>query len=181
MPSGQRHDRRLQPRPKRRRGNELWQPSAGPGAAVPAAQLVRAIFGHDHADRRQLGDLVATEPPARPALRIIEPTSASATRIRIVIDDLIHLILGLEFATRTAMPGLATSLAPLGLPAHQLLGFRTRLRSPLSARLRRIHRRRLGTRARILPHLLLQPPQPIIVLLDPARQLENEVNTRLTA
>jgi hypothetical protein len=35
--------------------------------------------------------MVATEPRARPALPIIELTSASAARIRVVIDDLIHL------------------------------------------------------------------------------------------
>jgi hypothetical protein len=55
-----------------------------------------------------------------------------------------------------------------------------RLRSPLSARPRRIHRRRHRTRARILRRLLLQPPQPILVPLDPASQLENELHTRLT-
>ena len=179
MPGGQRHHRRLQPRPKRRRGDELRQPGAGPCAAVPAAQLVRAMLGHDHADRRQLGDLVATEPPT-PALSIIEPTSATATRLRIVIDDLIHLILGLQFATRTPMPGLPTSLTPLALPVHQLLRLRPRLRSPLSARLRRIHRRRLRTRARILPRLLLQVPRSILMLTDPAREIENELDTRLT-
>ena len=73
------------------------------------------MLGHDHADRRQLADLVATEPPARPALPIIEPPSASATRIREVIDDLIHLILRLEFTTRTPMPGLPTSRSTLAL------------------------------------------------------------------
>jgi hypothetical protein len=55
-----------------------------------------------------------------------------------------------------------------------------RLRSPLSARPRRIHRRRHRTRARILRRPLLQPPQPILVPLDPASQLENELHTRLT-
>ena len=159
---------------------QLRQPSAGPCAAVPAAQLMGAMLGHDHADRRQLGDLVATEPSARPALLIIEPPPASAARIRVVIDDLIHLILRLELATRTPMPGLPTRARALALPAHQLLRLRTRLRPPLRARLRRIGRRRLGTRARILTRLLLQPPQPILVLLDPARKLENELNTRLT-
>jgi hypothetical protein len=130
MPSGQRHHRRLQPWPKRGGGDQLWQPGAGPCATVPTAQLVRAMLGHDHADRRQLGDLVATEP--RPALLIIKPVPAAATRIRVVIDDLIHLIPGLLIATRTPMSGLPTSLAALTLPAHQLLRLRTRLRSPLS-------------------------------------------------
>jgi len=118
------------------------QPGAGPGATVPTAQLMGAMLAPDHADRRQLAHLMATEPPARPALPVLEPTSASAACIRIVIDDLIHLILGLEFATRTLVPGLPTSLTPLAFSAHQLLGLRARLRPPLSTRLRRILRRR---------------------------------------
>src|SRR5207247_1342842 len=116
----------------------------------------------------------------RPALPILEPTSAAAARIRIVIDDLIHLILGLELPPRTQVPGLPTRLTPLPLAARQLLGLRTRLRAPLSARLRLVHRRRLGARARVLTRLLLQPPQPIVVPLDPDREIENELNTRLT-
>jgi len=95
-----------------------------------------------------------------------------------VIDDLIHLILGPQLATRTAMPGLPTSLAALAFPAHQFLGFRARLRPPLRPCLGRIHRRRARARARVLTHLLLQPPQPILVLLEPAREIENELNTR---
>jgi hypothetical protein len=169
MPGGQRHRRRLQARPERGAADPLGQSGAGPCQTVPTAQLMGAMLGHDHADRRQLCDLVATEPPARPALPIIQPTSASATRIRIVINDLIDLILGLQFATRTRVPGLPTSLATLALPPHQLLGLRTSLRSPLRPRLRRIHRRRLGTRPRVLARLFLEPPQPILVLLNPAR------------
>ena len=68
-----------EPRPERRSAN-LRQPGAGPCATVPAAQLMGAMLGHDHADRRQLAHLMATEPPVRPALPIIEPASASATR-----------------------------------------------------------------------------------------------------
>jgi len=139
-----------------------------------------AMLGRDHADRRQLADLVATEPPARPALRLIEPTPASATRIRVVIDDLIHLILRPQLSTRTPMPSLPTSLTALAFAAHQLLGLRASLRPPLRPRLRRIHRRRRGARTRVAPCLLLKPPQPILVLLKPARQLENELNTRHT-
>src|SRR5437016_1233727 len=84
--------------------------TAGPSAALPTAQLVRAMLAHDHADRRQLTDLVATEPPARPALPIIEPAPASATRIRIVIDDLIHLILRPQLPSRARVTGLPTRL-----------------------------------------------------------------------
>jgi hypothetical protein len=58
-----------------------------------------------HADRRQLSDLVATEPPARASLLSSEPTPAPAARIRVVIDDLIDLILGPQLATCTLMPG----------------------------------------------------------------------------
>ena len=157
MPGGQRHHRRLQSQPERRGGEQLRQPGAGPCATVPAAQLMSAMLGQDHADRRQLAHLVAAEPPARTALPSSNRAPASATRLRIVIDDLIHLILRLEIATRTLMPGLPASLATLALPAHQLFGLRTRLRPPLRARLGRIGRRRLRTRPRVLPGLRLQP------------------------
>jgi hypothetical protein len=180
MPGGQRHHRRLQPRPKRGRRDELRQPGARPRATAPTAQLVRAMLGPGHADRRQLADLVATEPPAPPALPIIEPTSTSATRIRVVINDLIHLILGPQLTTRTPMPELPTSLALSPVPPHQLLRLRARLRPPLRPRLRRIRRRRLGTRARVLASLLLEPLQPILMLLKPAREIENELDARLT-
>ena len=180
MPSGQGHHRRLKSGPERRSANLRWHSGAGSCPAVAAAQLMSAMLSHDHADRRQLAHLVATEPPPRPALPIIKPAPATATRLRVVIDDLIHLILGLQIATRTPMPGLPTRPALLTLPTHQLLGLRTRLRPPLRTRLRRIRRRRPRTRTRILPRLLLQPPQPLLVLHDPACQLEDELDTRLT-
>src|SRR3954447_6922092 len=78
------------------------------------------------------------------------------------------------------MPGLPTGLAPLAFPAHQFLGLRARLRPPLRPALGRIARRRTRTRARILACLLLKPLQPIPVLLNRGRQLENELHTRLT-
>ena len=140
MPSGQRHHRRLQSQPERRGGEQPRQPGAGPCATVPAARLMRAMLGHDHADRRQLEDLVAAEPPARTALLIDKPAPASATRVWVVIDDLIHLVLRFEIATRTLMPGLSTLRSALTLAAHQLLGLRPRLRPPLRARLGRIGR-----------------------------------------
>jgi hypothetical protein len=92
-----------------------------------------AMLGHDHADRRQLTDLVAAEPPTRTALLIIEPAPASATRVRVVIDDLLDLVLRFEIATRTLVPGLPASLTLLAFAAHQLFGLRTRLRPPLRA------------------------------------------------
>src|SRR4051794_41605503 len=133
MAGGQRHHRRLQARAKPGRGDQLRQPGAGPRAAVPAAQLVRAMLGQDHADRWQLGDLVATEPPLGLQLPGRELTATPAARLRVVIDDLIDLILRAQLATGTAMPRLPTRLAPLALPAHQLLGLRPRLRPPLRA------------------------------------------------
>ncbi len=179
MPGGQRHHRRLKSGPERRPANLDRQPGAGPSATAPAAQPMGAMLGHDPADRRQLAHLPATEPP-RPALPIIKPTSATATRLRVVIDDLIHPVLRLEIAPRARMPGLPTRLAPLPLSAQQLLRFRARLRPPLRPRLGRIGQRRPRARTRVLAHPLLQTPQPLPMLLDPPRQLKNELNTRLT-
>src|SRR3954465_8951153 len=131
MSGGQCQHRRLQAHPERGRADALRQPSAGPCATVPTPQLVRAMLGHDHADRWQLGDLVATELPARPTLPTIEPTPAATTRIRVVIDDLINLILGPQLTTRTPMPGLPARRAALTLATHQFLGLGARLRPPL--------------------------------------------------
>jgi hypothetical protein len=122
---------------------------------------------------------MATEPPARPALPSLKLTSAAAAGVREVIDDLIHLILRPQLTAGTPVPRLPTGLALLALTAHQLLGLRPRLRSPLRARLGRIHRWRRRARARILARLLLQPLQPIPMLLNLGRQLEHELDTRL--
>ena len=81
---------------------------------------------------------MTTEPATRTALLLGEPIAATTARIRIVIDDLIDLILGLELATRTPMPGLSPRLAALPLPTLELLRLRPRLRAALLARLRRI-------------------------------------------
>jgi hypothetical protein len=97
-----------------------------------------------------------------------------------VIDDLLDLILRCQLATGALMPALPTSRALLAIPAHQFLGLRPRFRSPLSPRLRRIHRRRLGTRARVPARLLLKPLQSILMLLKPRNEIENELDTRLT-
>ena len=51
---------------------------------------------------------MTTEPAARRALLLGEPIAATVARVRVVIDDLIDLILRLELATRTPMPGLST-------------------------------------------------------------------------
>ena len=138
------------------------------------------MLAEDHTDRRQLSDLMATEPPTRPALRGIERPPAPATRSRVVIDDLIHLIGWLQLAPGATVPKLPTLLAALTVFAHRLLCLRARLRTSLRPRLRRILRRWLGTRARVLPSLLLKPLQPILMLTDPVGEIENELNTRLT-
>ena len=181
MTSGQRHQRRLQPRPEPADADPRRQRSAGACATVPTAQLMRAVLGPDHADRRQLRDLVATEPPLRTPLLGGELTTAPTTRIREVIDDLIDLILRPQHATRTAMPRLPASLALLALPAHQLLRPRPRLRPPLRPRLRRIHRRRPGTRTGVLTRRSLQTTQPLLQLLHPRGEIENELDTNLAA
>jgi hypothetical protein len=141
---------------------------------------MRAMLDHGHANRRQLAHLAATKPTSRSTLLLLELPTAPAARIRIVINDLIDLILGPQLTPRALMSGLPTLRSPLALSAHQLHGLRPRLRSPLSARLRGIRRRRTRARARVLTCLRLQPPQPVFMLLQPGRELEDELHTRLT-
>ena len=96
-----------------------------------------------------------------------------------MIDDLIDLILGTQLATRTRMPRLPASLTLLALPAHQFLGLRSRLRTPLRPRLRRITRRRLGTRTRILTRRSLQTTQPLLQQLHPGSEINKELDAHL--
>ena len=100
-----------------------------------------------------------------------------------VLDDLIDLVLRLEPAARASMPRLATDLALSPLPAQQLLSLRPRFRPPLLPGLRRIARRRLRTRSRVPPRLLLQPPQPLLqpryLRVIPRGQLQQELNASL--
>ena len=93
------------------------------------------MLDQQHADRRQLRDLAAAEPATGPTFVDRELVAAPAASVRIVIDDLIDLVLGHQPATRAPMPRLAASLALGALPGRQLLGLRTRLRTPLPARL----------------------------------------------
>jgi hypothetical protein len=137
------------------------------------------MLDHDHADRRQLGHLVATEASTRRALIDGELVAAAATDIGIVIDDFLDPVLGRQPATRAPVPRPAARRAPRALPAQQLLRLRTRLRTPLLARPGRILRRRLRTRPRVLPRLLLQPPQLILEPLHPSSQIENELDACL--
>ena len=92
---------------------------------------MRAMLGPDHADRRQLRRPGGDRTAASRALLLGEPMPATTARLRVVIDDLIDLILRLELAPRTRMPGLPARLAPLTLPRAQLLRLRPRLRPPL--------------------------------------------------
>ena len=117
--------------------------------------------------------------PAGAARRELPTTPAA--RIRVVIDDLIKLILSPQLATRTPMPRLPSNLTLLALSAHQLLRLRARVRPPLRPRLRRIGRRRPRTRPRVLPRLRLQTIQPLLQLPHPSNEIENELNTRISA
>jgi hypothetical protein len=74
---------------------------------------------------------MATEPPAPTALLMIEPTSASATSIRVVIDDLIDLILRLELASGPRVSRLAARRSSLTLLARKLLRLCSRFRATL--------------------------------------------------
>ena len=134
------------------------------------------MLDQDHADRRQLRDLMASETPGQLALvrRVLAP--AAAAHLRKVIHDLINLILGPERPTHAAMPRLTACLAIL---TRQLLRPRPRLRPTLLTRLRRIRRRRHRTRPRIPPRLLLQPPQPLLVPLHPGREIEDELHANI--
>ena len=119
---------------------------------------------------------MATEPSPRRALIERELAAAPATGIRIVIDDLVELVLGRQPATRALVPGLGASRALGALPTQQLLRLRARLCTPLLPRLGRIRGRRHRTRPRVPPRLLLQPPQPILELLNPSGEIEDELH-----
>jgi hypothetical protein len=123
---------------------------------------------------------MAAEPAAPRALLLREPLTTTTTRLRVVIDDLIDLILRPQLTSRTLMPGLPARLAPLAFLASQLLRLLPRFRAALLPGLRRIGGRWPGTCARVLPCLLLQPLQAIPVLPNLSRQTKNELDTRLT-
>jgi hypothetical protein len=106
---------------------------------------MRAVLDQQHADRRQLGDLVAPEPAAGPLLMLAELMPAAATRLRVVRDDLIDLILACQPTARSTMAFLPAGPALGAVLGQQLPGLRARLSTPLLTRLRRIRRRRLRT------------------------------------
>jgi len=86
---------------------------------------------------------MATEPATRAALLRTEPLPARATRIGVVIDDLIDLILGPQFTTGAPMARLSTRLAALTLPPRKLLRLLACFCPPLLTRFGGILRRRL--------------------------------------
>jgi hypothetical protein len=76
------------------------------------------MLDQDQADRRQLTDVMATEPPAWPPLIRRELAATTTAGDGIMIDDLIHLVLGSELATRAPVTRLPARLA---LPAQSSL------------------------------------------------------------
>jgi hypothetical protein len=98
-----------------------------------------------------------------------------------VRDVLIDLIVAREPTSRARMARLRARLSLNALPGQQLLRLRARPRTPLLTRLGRILRGRLRTRARVLARLLLQSSQPILVLLHPRREIEDELHAHIPA
>src|SRR4051794_12446912 len=123
---------------------------------------------------------MATEATIRSLLLGRERPLTATAHLRVVIDDLIHLIRRLQLTAGATMPALPALLAPLALCAQQLLGLRPRLRAPLRPRLGRIGRRRLRTRPRVLTRRRLHTTQTLIHLAHASAQIEHELHTRLT-
>ena len=175
MPGGQRHDRRLQPRPERAdRRSASGNRALVRARQSPTAQLVRAMLGPDHADRRQLRNLMATEPPPRRRCSSGERATAPTARIRVVIDDLIDLILGPQLATGTPMPGLTARLAPLTLPPSTPSP--SRAPPPAAAPASSADPSTAASNSSASPDA--PAPQPLSrssVLLNPGREIENEL------
>jgi hypothetical protein len=146
---------------------------------VPAAQSVRAVLDQQHADRRQLGDLVASEPAAWAPLILTDLVAAAPARRRVVRDDLIDLILGREPTACTAVTLLRSRLARGAIAGQQLLGLRARLRAPLLTRPGRILRRRHRTHPRIPSRLLLQTTNSLSQQLHRLGQLQHELDAPL--
>src|SRR6266511_5266064 len=149
---GHGHDRGLQLRAEGRSRNLRGQGGTRSTPAARAAQPRRAMLAHDHPDRRQLSQLVATRTPTGCTLLLAELVPAARAALRVVIDDLIDLILGKQLAAGPPMAGLTTRAATLSIRLHQRLRLRPRLRPALLARLRRILRGRLRAVARTRTH-----------------------------
>ena len=65
--------------------------------------------------------LVATEPPLGLALLDEVLGDRTAAGVRVVIDDLVHPILGAQLTARTTMPALTASLTPA--PSRRISSF----------------------------------------------------------
>lgn len=76
-----------------------------------------------HADRRQLADLMTPQPAGRPLLVFGELVPAAAARRRVALDDLVDLVLRGQPPTAAAMPVLGALLARWTSPASSSLAF----------------------------------------------------------
>lgn len=148
----ERRDRGLEPRPERPEGDPGREPGTRDPAAAGAADPVESMLGHDHSDRRQLGDLAACRLAGRDPLRLSDH-AAAATPVRPMLNDLVDALERLE---PTAVTGITR------LPARPTIRLR-----PLP--LRRPGRI-LARRQRRVPRAPAQPP---LELLHPSSQLRD--------
>src|SRR6266540_1947035 len=182
---GHGHDRGLQLRAEGRSRNLRGQGGTRSAPAARAAQPMRAMLAHDHPDRRQLGQLMATRTLTGCTLVLAELVPAPLAALGVVIDDLIDPIFRQRLAARPPVAGLTARPAALSIRLKQRLRLRPRLRPPLLARLRRILRGRLGTRARAGTRPFLQPRHPRLqtgdLALVPRAQRKQKLDTRIPA
>jgi hypothetical protein len=129
---------------------------------------------------RQFGNLMTTRSVTRNLLSIGELAPAPRTVIGVMVNDLLHPVLGYQPATSARVTRLAARLT-LILPglARQLLRFLPRLRATLLTRLRSIRRRRRGTGTRTRGRFLLQRPQPLLGPQLPIHQPHQKLDARL--
>ncbi len=139
-----------------------------------------AMLDKEHRGRWQLGNLMAPRPVTRNPLRIGELPPAPRAPLRVMINDLLHLIFTQQLPPRAWVAILPARLAPLTVPASQLLGLLPRLRATLLTRLRHIRRRRLRTIPRTRRRPRLQRPQPLLQPPLPSRQPNQKRHARLT-
>ena len=149
-----------------------------PLAASRAAQLMGAMLEEQHRGRRQVRHLMTPAP--RGVFSCRRTPARTATLIGVVVDDLVHPVLGQQLTTRAPVTGLGARLA-LSASLGPRLRLLTRLRSTLCPRLRRIRRRRRELLRESLapspptPHALPQLPD----LASPASPIPAELHARL--
>ena len=124
---------------------------------------------------------MTSEPAGRTLLVLGEVAPTAATRLRVMLDDLVDLVLPSQLATNAGMPVLGARLASSAVAGQQILGFRASLRAALLTRRGRILRRRLRTRPRISARLILKPPDPLLEPLNRRRKLQKNLHARLPA